>query len=79
MDETDLKIVAKQNNHEVYLLSYTHDESVGFVGDLEKGVCHADDKVQTIRKKGFWIDMHCSENVAKRILGKVLKLKASNQ
>ena len=76
MSSTSLNIVAKQNNQEIYLISYKHKEGVGFVSDLEKGIRYADDKVQSIRKKGFWIDIHCSENVAKRILEKVVKLKA---
>jgi len=76
MNSTDLNIVAKQNNHEVYLIAYKHKEGVGFVSDIEKGIRYADDKVQSIRKKGFWIDIRCSENIAKRILEKVVKLKA---
>ena len=75
MNSTDLNIVAKQNNHEIYLIAYKHKERVGFVSDLEKGIRYADDKVQSIRKKGFWIDIHCSENITKRILDKVRKLK----
>ena len=76
MNSTSLNSVAKQKNQEIYLISYKHQESVGFVSDLKKGVRYADDKVQSIRKKGFWIDIHCSENVAKRILEQVVKLKA---
>ena len=75
INSTGLNIVAKQNNQEIYLIAYKHKEGVGFVGDLEKGIRYADDKVQSIRKKGFWIDIRCSENVAKRILEKVVKLK----
>ena len=76
MNSTGLNIIAKQNNIEIYLIAYKHKEDVGFVSDLEKGIRYADDKVQSIRKKGFWFDIHCSENVAKRILEKVVKLKA---
>jgi hypothetical protein len=76
MNSTGLNIVAKQNNREVYLIAYKHKDDVGFVSDLEKDIRYADDKVQLIRKKGLWIDIRCSENVAKRILEKVVKLKA---
>jgi hypothetical protein len=76
MNSTGLNIVAKQNNQEIYLIAYKHKDGVGFVSDLEKGIRYADDKVQSIRKKGFWIDIRCSENIAKRILEKVVKLKA---
>jgi hypothetical protein len=76
MNITGLNIVAKQNNQEIYLIAYKHKKGVGFVSDLKKGIRYADDKVQSIRKKGFWIDIHCSKNVAKRILEKVVKLKA---
>ncbi len=75
MNSTGLNIVAKQNHHEIYLIGYKHKEGVGFVSDLEKSIRYADDKVQSIRKKGFWIDIQCSENVAKRILEKVFSLK----
>ena len=76
MNSTGLNIVAKQNKRQIYLIGYKNKNGVGFVSDIEKGVRYADDKVQSIRKKGFWIDIHCSENVAKRILEKVIKLKA---
>ena len=76
MNSTGLNIVAKQNNREIYLIAYKHKDDVGFVSDLEKDIRYADDKVQLIRKKGLWIDIRCSENVAKRILEKVVKLKA---
>ena len=76
VNSSGLNIVAKQNNQEIYLIAYKHKEGVGFVSDFEKGLRYTDDKVQSIRKKGFWIDIHCSENVAKRILEKVVKLKA---
>ncbi len=75
MNNTGLNIVAKQNHHEIYLIGYKHKEGVGFVSDLEKGIRYADDKVQSIRKKGFWIDIRCSENITKRILEKVIRLK----
>jgi hypothetical protein len=70
-----LTIVAKQNNKNIYLIEYKHKEGVGFVVDLEKNIRTDDDNVQEIRKKGFWIDIRCSENVAKRILEKIEKLK----
>ncbi len=76
MNSTSLSTVAKQNNQEIYLIAYKHKEGVGFVSDFEKGIRYVDGKVQSIRKKGFWIDIHCSENAAKRILEKVVKLKA---
>ena len=76
MNSTGLYIVAKRNNQEIYLIAYKHKEGVGFVGDLEKGIRYADGKVQSIRKKGFWIDLRCSESVVKRILEKVVKLTA---
>jgi alpha/beta superfamily hydrolase len=76
MNSTDLNIVAKQNNQEIYLIAYKHKEGVGFVVDLDKGIRYADDKVQSIRKKGFWFGIYCSENAAKRILEKVVELKA---
>ena len=76
MDSTGLNIVAKLNNQEIYLIAYELNGDVGFVSDLKKGVRYADDKVQSIRKKGIWIDIRCSENVARRILEKVLELKA---
>ena len=76
MNSTGLNILAKQNNKEIYLIAYKHKVDVGFVSDLEKGVRYDDDKIQSIRKKGFWIDIHCSENVARRILEKVATLKA---
>ena len=76
INSTGLNIVAKQNNQEIYLIAYKHKEGVGFVGDLEKGIRYADDKVQSILKKGFWIDFLSSENVVKRILEKVVELKA---
>jgi len=76
MNTTGLSIVAKQSNQDIYLIAYKHKEGVGFVGDLEKGIRYADGKVQSIRKKGFWIDFLSSENVVKRILEKVVELKA---
>ena len=76
MKSIGLNIVAKQNNQEIYLIEYKHKEGVGFVVDLGKNIRYDDDKVQELRKKGFWIDIRCSENVAKRILEKVVKLKA---
>ena len=75
MNSADLNIVAKQNNQEIYLIAYKHKEGIGFISDHEKGIRYADDKVQSIRKKGFWIDLRCSENIAKRILEEVVKLK----
>ncbi len=76
MNSTGLNIVAKQNNQEIYLITYKHKEGVGFVSDFEKGIRYTNDKVQSIRKKGFWIDIHFSESAEKRILEKVVKLKA---
>lgn len=76
MSGKSLYIIAKQNNKEIYLVAYKHKEGIGFVSDLEKGVRYADGKVKSIRKKGFWVDIHCSENAAKRLLEKVVKLKA---
>jgi len=73
MDIIGLNIVAKQNNKESYLIAYKNKVDVGFVVDLEKGVRYDDNKIQSIRKKGFWIDIRCSENVAKRILEMILK------
>jgi hypothetical protein len=78
MNRTSLNIVAKQNKHEIYLIAYKHKENIGFVSDLEQGIRYADDKVQSIRKKGFWIDIHCSENIAKSILEKVVKCKTKS-
>lgn len=74
LNRSDLIIVAKQNNRELYLIAYKHRTGEGFVVDLEKGIRSSDDKVHRIRKKGLWIDIRCSENVSKRILEKVLKL-----
>ena len=79
MNSTGLNIVAKQNNQEIYIIAYQHNEGVGFVSDLGKGVRYADDKIQSIRKKGFWIDIRCSENIAKRILEKVVELKSAEE
>ena len=42
MNRTSLNIIAKQNNQEIYLISYKHKEGVGFVSDLEKGIRYAD-------------------------------------
>ena len=77
MKSTGLKIAAKQNNVEIYLIEYKHKNGVGFVIDLDKGIRFADDEVQSIRKKGFWLDIYCSENVEKRILEKIAGLKAA--
>lgn len=75
MNSKDLNIVAKQNNKEIYLIEYRFKSDVGFVVDLDKGIRYDDDKVQDLRKKGFWFDIRCSENAAKRILEKVANLK----
>lgn len=73
----DLKIVAKQNNKEIYLIEYKHQNGVGFVIDLDKGIRYADDEVQAIRKRGFWFDIYCSENVKRRILEKIAESKVA--
>ena len=75
MKSTGLKIAAKQNKKEIYLIEYKDKNDVGFVIDLDKGIRYGDDKVQAIRKKGFWYDIYCSENIAARILEKVGGLK----
>ena len=77
MKSTGLKIAAKQNNMKIYLIEYKHKNGVGFVIDLDKGIRYADDEVRAIRKKGFWLDIYCSENVEKRILEKIAKLEAA--
>ena len=76
MKSTSLNIVAKQNDKEIYLIEYKYKSGVGFVVDLDKGIRYEDDNIQELRKIGFWIDMRCSENIAKRILEKVIELKA---
>ena len=76
MNSNELYIVAKRNNQEIFLIAYKHDEDTGFVADLDEGVRYPDNNVQAIRKKGFWIDIQCGENVEKTILKKVAGLKA---
>ena len=75
MKSIDFNIVAKQNKKEIYLIEYKHKKGVGFVIDLDEGIRYADDEVQAIRKKGFWLDIRCSEKVALRILEKIANLK----
>lgn len=77
MESSRYKIVAKQNNHEIYLLAYPYKSNVGFICDFERGVRLADDRVEAIRKKGIWLDFQCSPNVAKRIMRRVDDLKAA--
>lgn len=76
MNSSSLNIVAKQNNKEIYLIEYKHKRGVGFVVDLENSIRYDDDKVQDLRKKGFWFDLYCSEKVAKHLLEKVVRLEA---
>ena len=76
MNSNELYIVAKRSNQEIFLVAYKHEDSTGFVADLDKGVRHPDNNVQTIRKKGFWIDIQCGKNVEKVILKKVAGLKS---
>lgn len=75
----NFNIVAKQDNREIYLIEYKNQNGVGFVVDLDKGMRYADDQIQTLRKKGFWFDIRCSENVSKRILKKVVNLEADEK
>ena len=77
MNSTGLYIVAKRNNQEIFLVAYKHEEGTGFVADIDEGVRYPDNKVQKIRKKGYWIDIQCSGNVEKIILKKVAGLKAA--
>ncbi len=72
----ELSIIAKQNNREIYLMAYSDVKETGFIADLEQGVRHPDDNIQAIRKKGFWVDIQCSQNVIKSIMKKVSELKA---
>ncbi len=74
MNTNGLNIIAKQNNREIYLLSYDHAAGTGFVADFERQVRYPEDNIQTIRKKGFWIDIQCSQNVKNAILKKVNEL-----
>ena len=74
MSTNGLNIIAKQNNRDIYLLAYSHTEGLGFVADLDRRVRYPDDNIQAIRKKGFWIDIQCSQNVRNAILKKVNEL-----
>jgi hypothetical protein len=79
MDNIGLNIVAKQSNREVYLIQYKYKSDIGFIADLGNGVRCNDENIKELRKKGFWFDIRCSENAAKRILEKVAKLDADNK
>jgi hypothetical protein len=76
MNRNELYIVAKRNNQEIFLVAYTHEDGSGFVADLDEGVRYPDSNVQTIRKKGFWIDIQFGKNVENVILKKIAGLKA---
>jgi len=76
MNSSNFIIIAKQNKENIYLIEYKNKNGVGFVIDFNQGVRYADELIQAIRKKGGWVDIRCSENVAKRILEMILKLKA---
>jgi len=75
MDSSNFTILAKQNNENIYLIEHKNKNGVGFVIDLNQGVRYADELIQSIRRKWLWVDIRCSENVAKRIYEKILTLK----
>jgi len=75
MDGSNFIITAKQNNEKIYLIEYRNKNGVGFVIDIDRGFRYADDLLQSIRKTAFWVDFRCSQNIAKRILEMIGKLK----
>ena len=76
MHSSNFLIIAKQNNENIYLIEYENKNGVGFVVDFNQGVRYADELIHSIRKKGLWVDLRCSENVAKRILEMIESLEA---